>query len=198
MKIREMTKADTEAVVETLSLAFENEALYAYFIPDAAARAAFVRRFLRFRLRYGLKKGRVFVTDDCSGVAIWIRPGQSMTPFDLIRYGGLAAMLRCDKDARGRLMSFSNFADEQQAKVIAQPFWHLSPIAVRPDCQGRGLGTALMEQGLQMIRESGTPCYLETQTEQNRKFYQALGCTLKQSVPVPGAGFDNISLVFVP
>ncbi|PNH09156.1 hypothetical protein TSOC_004221 [Tetrabaena socialis] len=58
--------------------------------------------------------------------------------------------------------------------------WHVLMLAVRPDCQGQGLGSALMQhaeaalrasgQRLLLVEMSGLPSY-----ERQRKFYAKIG-----------------------
>ena len=166
--IRAFQKSDTAQVVATMAAAFANDALYRYFIPEDAARQSFLEKFMAFRLRYGLKYGTVLVTNDGEGVAIFLRPGHQMNPADLLVCGGLRAMLPCTKEQRDRIMGFNSFADELATKVVKQPCWHLSPICVAPESQGKGAGKALMKQGLSQLRQS---CYLETQSPENVSFY---------------------------
>lgn len=198
MDIHECGKADVDRVVLTMCQAFVRENPYCYFIPEEKTRAEFLKKFMRFRLTFGLKKGRVFVTDDCAAVAIWIKPNRSMLPLDLIFCGGAAAILGCGKEARQRIMRFNNISDEQVGKVVAQPFWHLSPICVVPQNQGKGCGTALLRHGLEIIRNSGVPCYLETQSEKNRDFYQNNGFALMASEKLEDTEMAHYGMVYRP
>ena len=52
--------------------------------------------------------------------------------------------------------------------------WHLGPIGVHPDMQGRGIGKALLDSFLTMVDEQGVPAYLETDVDRNVALYQAL------------------------
>ncbi len=198
MNLREFQKRDTEQVLSTLCAAFQNDGLYAYFIEDPGARARFLRAFMRFRLKYGLKAGTVWVTDGCEGVLILIKPNQVMSPKHLLLYGGLSAMLNCTSVQRDRIMRFNSFADSQCERYIQQPFWHVSPICVSPEAQGKGLGSALLRCGLDLVRASGQPCYLETQSAKNLPFYEACGFVQAGQAEVPGSGLISCSMIFRP
>lgn len=53
--------------------------------------------------------------------------------------------------------------------------WHIGPVGVHPDVQGRGIGTSLMAAFLELVDEQRSPAYLETDRAQNLSFYQRFG-----------------------
>ena len=194
-KIRPFQKNDTARVVDTMAAAFADDALYWYFVEGEAERKVFLEKFMTFRLRYGCKYGTVLVANEGEGVAVFLKPGHQMNPADLLFCGGLRAMLPCSKAQRDRVMGFNSFADELAAKVVKQPCWHLSPICVAPPSQGKGVGKALMTQGLSQLRE---PCNLETQSPENVAFYQSCGFREIFRTPVPGTEMDHWGMLWEP
>lgn len=81
-------------------------------------------------------------------------------------------------------------------KYISQPFWHLSPIAVYPECQGKGYGSELLKSSMEMIKNENGSCYIETQSEKNCEFYKKFGFVLKGKTPLEGSEIVNYSMVF--
>lgn len=197
-EIRPFQKQDTAQVVDTMAAAFAEDALYRYFIPEDAARQSFLKAFMAFRLRYGLKYGTVLVANDGEGVAIFLAPGHQMNPADLLLCGGLRAMLPCTKEQRGRIMGFNDFADKLAAWAVQQPCWHLSPICVAPASQRKGVGKVLMDHGLSQVRDPGQPCYLETQSAGNVAFYQTCGFREVSRTPVPGTDMVHWGMLWEP
>jgi ribosomal protein S18 acetylase RimI-like enzyme len=53
--------------------------------------------------------------------------------------------------------------------------WHLGPIGVHPEHQGRGIGKAILGMFLRMVDEQGSPAYLETDVDRNVALYEAFG-----------------------
>jgi ribosomal protein S18 acetylase RimI-like enzyme len=53
--------------------------------------------------------------------------------------------------------------------------WHLAILAVRPGCQGRGLGSALLRAQHDLLDRAGTPAYLESSSERARALYRRHG-----------------------
>lgn len=55
------------------------------------------------------------------------------------------------------------------------PHWHLGPVGVRPDQQGRGVGAELMRHFCQILDDEGIGGYLETDRPGNVPFYEKFG-----------------------
>lgn len=197
-EIRPFQKQDTPRVVNTMAAAFAEDALYRYFVEEEAERKAFLEAFMAFRLRYGQKYGKVFVSDGGEGVAIFLKSGHQMGPADLLLCGGLRAMLPRTKEERERIMGFNDFADKLAAQAVKGPCWHLSPICVAPASQGKGIGKALMACGLSQVRASGQLCYLETRSAGNAAFYQVCGFREVSRTPVPGTEMEHWGMLWEP
>ena len=52
---------------------------------------------------------------------------------------------------------------------------YLAVVGVVPSAQGRGVGTAVLEPGLQLCDEAGFDCYLETANARAVPLYERLG-----------------------
>lgn len=196
VQVRPFQESDRARAVSTMAQAFASDDLYRYFIPEDGARERFLKRFMAFRLRYGLRYGTVLVADEGAGVAVFLAPGHQMSPKDLLLCGGPQAMLPCTKAQRERIMGFNRFAGAIAAQMAETPCWHLSPVCVRPQSQGKGIGKALVTYGLTQMRPAARPCYLETQSEKNVKFYQACGFRTVSRTPVPGSGMEHWGMLW--
>lgn len=194
MQIREFQKRDEAKVVSVMAAAFEKDALYRYFIEDAPRRQKFLEKFMRFRLKIGCKHGKVFVSDDCEGVAVWLAPGYRMRMFDVLWNGGMTAMMGCTKAQRDRILHFNDFADREMVRQVHAPYWHLSPICVAPAFQGKGYGRALIERGLEFA--GGDNCCLETQSERNVRLYEACDFTCLSRTQVPAGGLEHCVMAY--
>jgi ribosomal protein S18 acetylase RimI-like enzyme len=60
----------------------------------------------------------------------------------------------------------------------AEPHWHLGPVAVDPDLQGQGIGSAMLEDFCLQMGERHTLSYLETDKTENVRFYERFGYTV--------------------
>jgi predicted N-acetyltransferase YhbS len=66
--------------------------------------------------------------------------------------------------------------------------WYLDQIGVEPTHQGRGVGAALIELGLERARGDGLPAFLETAVAGNVGYYERFGfrVTLQGDAPLGG------------
>ncbi len=53
--------------------------------------------------------------------------------------------------------------------------WHLGPIGVDPELQGRGIGKAMLAAFLDMVDGQGATAYLETDVDRNVALYEKFG-----------------------
>ncbi len=98
--------------MQTLVAAFRDDPLYAYFISDPDKRVEFLKRFMLFRLRYGMKYGQVYCLPDAKGICIWLPPEASMSFWDVVSLGGFGAMVRQGSKVMNTVMSYNKSCDE--------------------------------------------------------------------------------------
>ena len=72
------------------------------------------------------------------------------------------------------------------SKIPREPLWHLDSVAVAPGWQGRGIGSALIEFGLEQAR--GAAMVLETGTPRNVPLYERLGFHVVEEADSPEGG----------
>jgi predicted N-acetyltransferase YhbS len=56
-----------------------------------------------------------------------------------------------------------------------QEHWNLNTLSVSPEAQGKGIGSALIQPGLERADADGLGCFLETQRRRNIPFYRRFG-----------------------
>jgi ribosomal protein S18 acetylase RimI-like enzyme len=64
--------------------------------------------------------------------------------------------------------------------------WHLGPIGVHPEHQGRGIGKAILGWFLKIVDERGSPAYLETDVDRNVGLYETFGFRVIAQVDIMG------------
>lgn len=197
MIIRPITTKDIPFVVDTMVDSFINDSLYAYFFTDDERRLSFMKSFMKFRLKFGMKHGKVYVTDDLKGLAIWVSPNTKMNFIDMLMLGGISVLLfKCNSEERKRILRFTSFIDKMEKEVIAQPFFHLSPICVAREYQRKGYGKELINIGLEESIKNKVPCYLETQSNINVGIYEKMGFKEMKRETLSESNIENICMVY--
>ncbi len=165
--------ADAAAV---LARAFQNDLIQQYVTPDDARRARRLPWTFSAAVRYCLPSGAVYTTPDLGGVACWLPPGSSLTnAHGMLRSGKIFAPVWLGPAAFARFMGIAAYMTAERERVMPKPHWYLLALGVDPSRQGEGLGGALLQPVLAQADASGLPCYLETQTERNVRFYEKCG-----------------------
>ncbi|MCW5982817.1 MAG: GNAT family N-acetyltransferase [Bryobacteraceae bacterium] len=162
------TPADAKRCIEVLTLAFENDPPSRWIWPDWRL---YLDAFPRFVQAFGgraIDLATAHYYQGFAGVALWLPPGA--TPDD----ESLAALIRETVPRERRDSVFSLF-DEMGAYHPHELHWHLPLIGVRPDSQGRGVGSALMRHMLQQCDRRRTAAYLEATSPANVRLYERLG-----------------------
>jgi ribosomal protein S18 acetylase RimI-like enzyme len=173
--IEPLEAADLERAVLTMERAFMSDAMFIHLFPDPGRRSLALRAMNRVPIRYGMRFGHATKAHGARAMAVWVPPGVEITLLAMIRSGMLAMPFQLG------LRKFIEFgaANEVMAKIHKQlvpgPHWYLLIVAVDPELQGKGAGSALVKEGLDHADAAGVPCYLETSEESNIGFYQRLG-----------------------
>ena len=66
------------------------------------------------------------------------------------------------------------------------PHWHLGPLAIEPQWQGQGVGSALLKRLCDQLDQHQALGYLETDRQKNVRLYERFGFTTVATEPVLG------------
>lgn len=173
--------AATEArpLAELIAEAFEPLAVSAWLVPDPTVRRRVLTDNFQILVEYALTWGLVHVTGDRSAVAIWLpRDGDPVPPPE--NYDARVAA------ACGEWADRFHLLDELfDANHPSEPHHHLAFLAVRPEYQGRGVGTALLDHHHAWLDAHGVPGYLEASSTGSRKLYASNGYEVREPFRVP-------------
>ena len=122
-------------------------------------------RYFGLYVEHAIQDGLVETTPDRSAAALWI-PGTGPGAPPGGYTGRLAAI------TGPYLANFLAFDEQLDRHHPAGTFHeHLAILAVRPDRQGQGIGTALLHARHAMLEDQGIPAYLEASDERTRRLY---------------------------
>jgi predicted N-acetyltransferase YhbS len=196
MEIRIAQEEDTPVILSTLVEAFANDHLLTWFVRPGARKMAALRTFFEFMLGGEAREAQwIHIADGGRAVAFWVRWDQ-VDPKDP-KYGEIekirrafqfSGLLRLARTAKADHIT-SQCRKTMEARSGTADLAYLRFLACHPDHQGRGLGSALLKQGLINCETLGIPGYLESVTARNVAFYENRGFEVEREF---GYGSDGI------
>jgi GNAT superfamily N-acetyltransferase len=179
--IRRATTADTHACAAVLAEAFHDDPGTVIFEPDRERRARLLPVFFRNVVAAALAEEAAIEVagEPIVGAAIWFGPDQhAPSPEALGAHGFGDVATMAGEEAIGRMLEMVGELERQHDELTSGPHLRLEFFGVLPASQGTGYGTALIEHGHRRADELGLPCYLETFTLPNVRYYERRGYEL--------------------
>jgi ribosomal protein S18 acetylase RimI-like enzyme len=174
--------ADRDVAAETLALAFQDDPVFCWMLPDAERRRARLPRLFALLFEAETTQGRILKSARGEAISFWRPPGKAGTPAaDIVRNAWPLA--RIFGLGVGRALAVSNVIEAHFPKDT--PFWYAHFVAVRPDAQGHGWGAALVRAGIALAEAADMPIYLETARPENVGFYQGRGFAVTAEWTIP-------------
>jgi GNAT superfamily N-acetyltransferase len=171
--IRAAGESDREPVARLLDRAFHDDPVSVWTFPGEADRRARHPRLMAAFVDIVLAEGRIDITEDGTACALWLSvPAEDQ---DSERDGGDGpAQLRAAVDPDNeRIELVGRLTGEIHPADRAHEYLWL--IAVTPERQGQGIGTALIQSVLDRCDHGGVPAYLEASNPRSRRLYERLG-----------------------
>jgi ribosomal protein S18 acetylase RimI-like enzyme len=184
--ITRLKASQCAAAQRTLERAFLDYPLMVYACPDAAARTRGVNALYSAIMYDALRYGEIYTSPGVEGVACWLPPGVPLpTFFREVRAGLLRLPGTFGWRPFRRLIEYGQWHTKLHHELTSGPHWFLATIGVDPACQGRGVGSALLEAVLMRADEQRLPCYLETHGEKSARLYERHGFKTVRLFEVP-------------
>lgn len=137
-----------------------------------------IRHLMRYCFEKCFSSGKVFHSPDLQCVALVLFPDKAC--FSLLDIGYVFDM--------GVRLALQAMRREKKVKALqpSPPLYYLWFIGVKPDAQGKGKGSAMMQYLLEDAKKEGRTLVLETSTERNFSFYEGMGFKKYNSLEQPG------------
>ncbi|WP_405619056.1 GNAT family N-acetyltransferase [Streptomyces sp. NBC_00076] len=197
--VRTAGAEDRELLVRLLDQAFQDDPVSCWVFPGDEHRRMTHPMLMGAFTDIVLAEGRVDVTEDGTACALWLSVpgddhGHDSAADDSAADG--SGLDDSDDSVKGdaaesdgpALLREAVDPDNERVELIGRLTADIHPegrahaylwmIAVAPERQGEGLGTALMASVLDRCDREGLPAYLEASNARSRKLYERLGFTL--------------------
>ncbi len=179
--IRVATIADLERVSQLLARAFADDPFFDWVLKSGPSRPRRLHMWSEAAARGSVAMGETNVTADYSGAALWTPPGDHSTDHALVRWWRLIPRA----GVVGALRLGPGF-DLLDAATPTVPHVYFRILGVEPSRQGTGIGSRLIEHGLERWAPEHLPTYLFSTKERNVPLYERYGFKVVERLDLPG------------
>ncbi|MGH8978549.1 MAG: GNAT family N-acetyltransferase [Acidimicrobiia bacterium] len=162
---------------EAIAAGHANYPSFRSLFPDDKRRRKVLRWFFAATVRDAIPFGSVLAAqagDRIDGVAVWLPPSAfPWTPARKLR--AFPAFTRIMAAAPRAFPRFMRYGSNMEAAHRGMQHWYLVVLSVRPEMQGRGLGSALLTPILERADRDGIDCSAETADPANIAYYRRFG-----------------------
>jgi len=186
--------------IQTFALAFANDPLTNYLFSSEKEKQELLPFYCEFRIKYGIRYGEVYATsENIEGFAVWVKPKNiDMTMWRMFRVGGIKLFRILRGELKEKIMELLQHTSKLQHETTTESHWHLTPIGVDPEHQGKGYASKLMKAMMKKFDEEKASCLLETQSEKNVEIYKRYGFKVVYKGTIPKAELDHLIMIRKP
>ena len=179
-----------------LARAFQDDPAWVWLIPDAERRARLLPWL--FRIGFDVTAADVYATaDPVLGAARWLPPGRPSMRVGPTLRALVTTPLRLGS-ATSHFLAYGRAVEALRAAVAPGPHWYLAGIGVDPAAQRQGIGSALMQPGIEAAASDSLPAVLLTNSEANLSFYESHGFEVVRRDETPQGGPQAWAMVRSP
>jgi ribosomal protein S18 acetylase RimI-like enzyme len=174
IEIRSMSAGDLEAACKVIGLAFADN-------PNTLAVASGDRRKARRMIEAGARVAKL--GRECSHVLVASSAERIVGALNAAEWPDCQMRTGEKLKTAPTMLWVLGSALPRQLKLLSiwgkhdpqRSHWHIGPIGVDPERQGRGIGKALLGAFLKMVDEQGAHAYLEADVDANVRLYEMFG-----------------------
>jgi GNAT superfamily N-acetyltransferase len=180
--VRPIRDADVDPLARVLAQAFDDDPVTRWVAPRDDRRPRFSERFFAWQLRRLAPQDVSWTTgDDHGGAALWALPERwresGRETLQLLALTLPAVLPRLPRVLRG--------LGQVEVRHPGERHLYLAVLGVDPERQGQGVGSRLIQPGLDLCDREGLPAYLETGKEANLAFYGRHGFRVLDELRLP-------------
>ena len=186
----QLSPSDAKTAAQVSARAFFDDIYFSYLLPDERTRTRALELLFSGQIRHGGEHARAVTVRDehqqIVGIAVWFGPGH-WPPSIGTQLAQLPVTLRALYRHPRALRLGATYINTVLKVHPKEHHWYLALIATDPSVQRQGVGTLLMNEGLERMKRDGVGGYLETQKEENLAYYNRFGYDLRETLhPVTG------------
>ena len=174
-------KRDLKNAVKVLTDAFSKESMWKEVFTDEKKNRILTEVMVRFCLKYG----NVYATSEKFEGIMAIAPhDKEMTTWTILRSGAFFLSMKIADEAK-KMEVLSVAVEEAKKSLNLGSYIHLLMMGVAQEFQGKGFGGNLLRALIEKAEAEKKSIYLETQKENNVKFYEKYEFSVMKKINLP-------------
>ena len=171
MEKKKLTRKELEYYAKMAAETYMDDPVHSYATKNEKLRKKFLYHFMIERLSTSNGEDFIYEDEEKRGLCVW---RDAHNPYPMIDF------LKCPNWVGlgfywvSLLKTLTAYAHLDE-KVFEKNTLIISPVFVRADCKGQGIGTELIKKGIEDLVPLGYKLGLEAQNPKNVKFYEKLG-----------------------
>lgn len=170
--MRKATFSDKPVILDILSRSFDENKSVNYVVKQDQKRRDRIRGLMLYSFKVCNAFGEVWISDDEQACGLILFPEEKRSSFRTLIWDFELASSVIGFRRVGRVLKREAMIKSNHPKVPIAYLWF---IGVSPQLQGRGIGSAFIQELIAECERKNRPIYLETSTERNLPFYKKFG-----------------------
>lgn len=172
MCMRKATSSDKSTILDILTKSFDTNKSVNYVVKQDRRRIDRIRNLMDYSFNVCNEFGEVWMSDDNQACALILFPDRKRSSLRSILWDLKLASSVIGLDRVGAVLKREAMIKANHPK---EPIAYLWFIGVNPLLQGKGVGSAFIQEVVKECEGKRRPIYLETSTERNLPFYKKFG-----------------------
>jgi GNAT superfamily N-acetyltransferase len=178
---RKATPEETRSVAEALAAGFFADPVIGWAWTEPERRREILPDFFELWVAGCMEHHEVYTTHDLAGAALWMPPHVQQAFEDNVD-AFATDIEHAAREFTPAVMELLTLLDDNHPH---EPHYYLPVMATRPEHQGQGIGSALLDMVLEASDRKALPAYLEATSARNEALYARHGFHTIRDLPLP-------------
>jgi ribosomal protein S18 acetylase RimI-like enzyme len=179
MVMRRANSSDKSVILDILTRSFDDNKSVNYVVKQDQNRVDWISRLMDYSFNVCNEFGEVWISDDQQACALILFPDKKRSSFRTLLWDLKLALSVIGLDRVSTVLKREALIKSNHPK---EPIAYLWFIGVNPQLQGKGVGSAFIQEVIKECERKKRPIYLETSMEKNLPFYKKFGFEIFQSL----------------
>jgi len=177
--MKRASETQKSLIVDILSESFDDNKSVNYVVKQDKKRRERIRELMDYSFKVCNAFGDVWMSDDEKACALVLYPERKRSTLNAMMWDAKLALSAIGLNRIAQVLSRESKIKSLHPKDRFSYLWF---IGVPPQLQGKGKGSALIEEVIRESEKDGRPIYLETSVDRNIPWYKKHGFEIFQSL----------------